>query len=679
MNQGKSKLHAVLSWVLTGAIAFSPQISLAQRSTDGGTGSNSSFLDYLALYESMEIPLGILNELTTVFGPTKKVTNNKSSSALSDIRSGKKPSLKIDLRGLDPEKAAQTWRTFISSFSLSDTVISPPKDEYRTSLGYFLVEKRRPSPTISETSHPRLRVGSAGGALGFRITYEFETASEIFSECQFREEENGGLTVDRIENKIKTESQSRNYCSVANALRALQLKDLARFKQKNGYTALLHGLADGGYLLDFNREAESYLRFENPSWQALEQIRFYQLEGYASLIPGRHVNPRGTAAGNNFASEFVALIELFKASYPNSRFMPQVREIENRLFTSYISEYSIPVASLLIPIRDRSTEDKMLIYKQTALTPRKLSDSYPNITWSADPLTLEKILAGKESIVETTCGCFVQENEKQEPKEVAEVRGLGFSKLGSSDKALDTCIRVAQAASKTREGYAFTHQCTHRPVDLTSDLKASVEQEMKSAIAREELLKSAYKKRPNYLQKLLVASLALTMGAVTWRCRGGGGCPALGTQTARLFYAVIPQTLFGGVFGYLEDGWGGVRDGAITGALMTPSLFIPWGRQMDVGRAGGSKWEDFSLLMIRGYAQTLPAAWYAASVGKDPSPILVAGVAMAPTYFAAWQWGDRVNVNAFFDGPTGMAEFGWGGILTGFGLLKTVAPSWSPY
>lgn len=561
------------------------------------------------------------------------------------------------------ETANSNWNQIVRSYGPEDITVEDDAGDWQINFGIF------PLSTSGTAANPGL-----SPFWGISFVRPFRTSKEIFSECPQKSFEYDQIHADELIRFIKNSMAGREHCKAASALRTLFLADLAAFEKIDGWNTLLRALENAGAIRDFNIELSQYLKYKNPGSQAqVEELRFRQLELYARFIPSRHVNPRGTLKKVTYASEFSALIRLFMTSYPESRHRADVQRMEANLFNDYVMKFSIPVLPVTLP---EGPTTSVLIQEQKAFTPLALSFDYPVRVWTASPAFIEKIMKGKESLFHSRCGCSYQAPSTKEITSVAEVDGLGYSRLDSLEKAQDVCVRLAQEDHPSRKGVAFTHECSQTEVPLDETLLASLKEDYHAALLRDKIWeKTKDRIIPSY-QKVLAGALTVLFSAFTWRNRGGGPYALGSTQQARILFALLPQTLIGATFGYLEDGWSGARVGATAGALMTPALLIPWGRQMDVGRLNGDKWEDFALLNLRGLLQTLPAAYYLHSEGKDAAPVLLGGLGMGPCYFASWQWGDSTTVaknwgTGLVDAPTAWGELCWGGTL-GLGLMKSL-------
>jgi hypothetical protein len=116
--------------------------------------------------------------------------------------------------------------------------------------------------------------------------------------------------------------------------------------------------------------------------------------------------------------------------------------------------------------------------------------------------------------------------------------------------------------------------------------------------------------------------------AALWRFRGSGLFADPNNSMSTMRRGVTALGYIG--MGYFNGG----MDGAIAGGLLTPGLFLPYGKH----HALKNKWRDTAAMTaIGGLTTALPSAYLAAR-GYNSLPLLAGGLAKGPCYFAGKQW-----------------------------------------
>lgn len=125
--------------------------------------------------------------------------------------------------------------------------------------------------------------------------------------------------------------------------------------------------------------------------------------------------------------------------------------------------------------------------------------------------------------------------------------------------------------------------------------------------------------------------------SVLWRYRGGG----LFTDhnDSKSGERRLVTTL-----GYLGLGYfNGGLDGAITGGLMLPGLFVPYGEQMVMkegvrGVDESGKWRNLAYMTGLGTLTTAAPSAYLYARGYNPTGMVLGGTAKGLCYFGSWNW-----------------------------------------
>lgn len=138
--------------------------------------------------------------------------------------------------------------------------------------------------------------------------------------------------------------------------------------------------------------------------------------------------------------------------------------------------------------------------------------------------------------------------------------------------------------------------------------------------------------------------------AYLWRgVRGGGTLPNPNDSYSTQRRAITALGYTG--LGYANGG----TDGAIAGALMTPGLFIPYGKYMQK-QHGKNRIRDFAYMTGAGLATTALPALYLSMRGYNPWPLLAGGAAKGLCYYGAYQWGKGAFANSPDKGFVGGVE-----------------------
>lgn len=164
--------------------------------------------------------------------------------------------------------------------------------------------------------------------------------------------------------------------------------------------------------------------------------------------------------------------------------------------------------------------------------------------------------------------------------------------------------------------------------------------------------------------------LTTAASAALWRFRGGGLFTDHDDSKSGMRRTVT-------ALGYAGLGWfNGGTDGLITGALMIPGLFVPYGEQMVMkkgvnGVDQSEKWRNFGYMSGLGLLTTAAPSAYLYARGYDPTGMLLGGASKGLCYFGAWNWAPNTfnspNKEFMGGGATQQAEL-CNGALMGAGM-----------
>ena len=134
--------------------------------------------------------------------------------------------------------------------------------------------------------------------------------------------------------------------------------------------------------------------------------------------------------------------------------------------------------------------------------------------------------------------------------------------------------------------------------------------------------------------------------SVLWRYRGGGLFTDHSDSKSGQRRTITSLAFVG--LGYFNGG----LDGAITGGLMLPGLFVPYGEQMVMkegvrGVDQSEKWRNFGYMTGLGALTTAAPSAYLYARGYDPTAMVAGGAAKGLCYFGSWNWAPK----AFADSP----------------------------
>lgn len=145
----------------------------------------------------------------------------------------------------------------------------------------------------------------------------------------------------------------------------------------------------------------------------------------------------------------------------------------------------------------------------------------------------------------------------------------------------------------------------------------------------------------------LKMGITTVASAYCWRgIRGGGTMPDVNNSYSGMRRMLTAACYTG--LGYFNGG----LDGAITGALMTPGLFVPYGEQMVMkngvrGVDQSEKWRNLAYMSGLGLLTTAAPSAYLYARGYDPTAMIAGGGVKGLCYFGSWNWAP----NAFSNSP----------------------------
>lgn len=180
-------------------------------------------------------------------------------------------------------------------------------------------------------------------------------------------------------------------------------------------------------------------------------------------------------------------------------------------------------------------------------------------------------------------------------------------------------------------------------------------------------------KKLTYLEK---EQLAIYMGGMLWRLRGGGLLMKRGTQANRAWYVGRGFTALG------ELANKNTREIART--YHSQLVFYGWGEFFDIGNNPNQKSEthDFVKMTERGLIQVTPAIEHVLDLGGDTGSLIASGLQMGPCYFWAWHEFHGIYekedvelplLQFIHSYPTSVGEVCAGAAL-GLGLLRSLTP-----
>ncbi|MBX2994149.1 MAG: hypothetical protein KF681_04990 [Bdellovibrionaceae bacterium] len=172
------------------------------------------------------------------------------------------------------------------------------------------------------------------------------------------------------------------------------------------------------------------------------------------------------------------------------------------------------------------------------------------------------------------------------------------------------------------------------------------------------------------------AKMAVTTVAssVLWRYRGGGLFTDHNDSKSGERRLVTTLGYMG--LGYFNGG----LDGAITGGLMLPGLFVPYGEQMVMkdgvrGVDESGKWRNLAYMTGLGTLTTAAPSAYLYARGYNPTGMLLGGTAKGLCYFGSWNWAPNTfnspNKEFVGGGPTQTAEL-CSGATIGLGMSHSL-------
>lgn len=167
--------------------------------------------------------------------------------------------------------------------------------------------------------------------------------------------------------------------------------------------------------------------------------------------------------------------------------------------------------------------------------------------------------------------------------------------------------------------------------------------------------------------------LSMYLGGVYWRIRGGGVIASPdGTRQARKWFNMMAMQSISHLNGgdYARD----------AGTAIYNRISRGWSEWMDMGRTPGSEdaFHDLAFMTERGRFQVEDLVSFLKSKGYDSDEVAASGLMMGSIYFYSWNnLNIRIGISAkepfrpLFDGPTAIAEFGVGGVIS-LALARTL-------